>query len=128
MSVAQIQVITGPTRRRSWSLERKRDLVAAAFAPGAVVTEVARQADVSSTLLYRWRRDFRADAGGFAEMVVASAAPRGSGATGAAVEIEFIGAAHVRIPPATPPALAVAVGKALARRGPARRSPTGEGG
>ena len=99
--MAQIQVITGPTRRRLWSLEQKEALVATAFAPGAVVTDVARQADVSSTLLYRWRRDLRASAGGFAEMVAAPTAARGSGATGATIETEFVGAAHMRIYHAT---------------------------
>ena len=114
--MAQVQVITGPTRYRSWSEEEKRALVAAAFAPGAVVTDVARQADVSASLLYRWRRDFRAASNGFAEVVVATAGSNSSDRTGAAIEIEFPGTARVRIPPSTPPALAVAVVKALARR------------
>ena len=65
--MAQVQVITGPTRYRSWSDERKQELVAAAFAPGAVVTDVAREADVSASLLYRWRRDFGAAVGDFAD-------------------------------------------------------------
>jgi transposase len=114
--MAQVQVITGPTRYRSWSEDQKRALVAAAFAPGSVVTDVARQADVSASLLYRWRRDFRAAADGFAEVVVAPAAPGGTSPGEAAIEIEFPGAARVRIPPSTPPILAVAVVKALARR------------
>ncbi len=114
--MAQVQVITGPTRYRSWSEDQKRALVAAAFAPGAVVTDVARQADVSASLLYRWRRDFRAASNGFAEVVVATAGSNSGDRTGAAIEIEFPGAARVRIPPSTPPALAVAVVKALARR------------
>lgn len=112
--MAQVQVITGPARYRSWSQERKRALVAAAFAPGAVVTDVARQADVSASLLYRWRRDFHVGSSGFAEVVVA--ATGGAGSSVSAIEIEFPGAARVRIPPSTPPALAVAVAKALARR------------
>lgn len=48
--MAQVHVITGPTRYRSWSEEQKRALVTAAFAPGAVVTDVARQADVSAKM------------------------------------------------------------------------------
>ncbi len=51
-------------------LEEKRALVAAAFAPGAVVSEVARQADVCASLIYRWRRELEAP-GGFAEVIVA---------------------------------------------------------
>ena len=114
--MAQVQVITGPARYRSWSDEQKQALVAAAFAPGAVVTDVARQADVSASLLYRWRRDFRAAAGGFAEVVVATTGSSAGDRTGSAIEIEFPGTARVQIPPSTPPALAVAVVKALARR------------
>ena len=114
--MAQVQVITGPTRYRSWSDEQKQALVAAAFAPGAVVTDVAQRADVSASLLYRWRRDFRAATGGFAEVVVAAAGSSAGDRSSPAIEIEFPGAARVRIPPSTPPTLAVAVVKALARR------------
>jgi len=111
--MAQVHVITGPTRYRSWSEEQKRALVAAAFAPGATVTEVARQADVSSSLLYRWRRDFCAATEGFAEVVVAPPASRGIADPAPVIEIEFSGRARIRIPPSTPPSLAVAVIKAL---------------
>lgn len=38
--MAQVHVITGVERRRRWSPDQKRTLVAAAFAPGAVVAEV----------------------------------------------------------------------------------------
>jgi transposase len=44
--MAKYQLLSGPERRRRWSEEQKRALVAAAFAPGAVVAEVARRADV----------------------------------------------------------------------------------
>ena len=54
--MAQIHIMTGPERRRPWSDEQKRTIVAAAFAPGAVVAEVARHADVHPSLIYRWRR------------------------------------------------------------------------
>lgn len=113
--MAQVHVITGPTRYRSWSEDQKRALVAAAFAPGATVTEVARQADVSASLLYRWRRDFRAATEGFAEVVVVPPASGGIADPATAIEIEFPGRARIRIPPSTPPALAVAVIKALSR-------------
>jgi len=56
VQMAQIHVLTGPERRRRFSLEEKRRLVGAAFAPGAVVSEVARRADVCASLIYRWRR------------------------------------------------------------------------
>jgi transposase-like protein len=38
-----------------------------------VVRDVARQADVTSSLIYRWRRDLRAAANGFARVLVAPA-------------------------------------------------------
>ena len=69
--MAQIHVLTGPERRRRFSLEEKRRLVGAAFAPGAVVSEVARRADVCASLIYRWRRELGQAPGGFAELIVA---------------------------------------------------------
>jgi transposase len=44
--MVRYQLISGPERRRRWSEEQKRAVVVAAFAPGAVVTEVARRADI----------------------------------------------------------------------------------
>ena len=67
--MAEVQVITGPERRRRWSVDEKRAIVAAAGVPGAVVRAVARRADVSPSLIYRWRREFRTEGAGFAEMV-----------------------------------------------------------
>jgi transposase len=51
--MAQVQVITGIARRRRWSQDQKRAIVAAAFAPGASVAEVARQADLCPGQIYR---------------------------------------------------------------------------
>jgi transposase len=68
--MAQVQILTGPERRRFWSDEQKRAIVAAAFAPGAVVSHVARQLDINTGLIYRWRQEQRAEPPGFAEVVV----------------------------------------------------------
>ena len=46
--MARVEVITGPERRRRWSEEQKRAIVAASLAPGAVISEVARRADVGA--------------------------------------------------------------------------------
>ena len=51
--MGQVHILTGPVRRRVWRPEEKAALVEAAFAPGAVVSEVARRADVNASLLYR---------------------------------------------------------------------------
>lgn len=37
--MAKFEVITGPERRRRWSEDQKRAIVAESFAPGAVVAE-----------------------------------------------------------------------------------------
>src|SRR5690349_12199437 len=44
--MARVEVITGPERRRCWSAEQKRAIVAESLAPGAVVTEIARRAEI----------------------------------------------------------------------------------
>ena len=110
-----VEILAGPERRRRWSVEQKREIVAAAFGPGAVVRDVARRADVTPSLIYRWRRDLRA-ATGFAQVVVAPGGDRVVMPSAAAIEIEFSGSSRVRIAASVPPALAAAVVAALARR------------
>jgi transposase len=119
--MARVEVITGPERRRRWSEEQKRAIVAASFAPGAVVCEVARRADVSAGQIYRWRQELRAVSAGFAQVLIASAespdqATHEVDCAERAIEVEFAGKARVRIPSSVPPELAAAVVKALARR------------
>ena len=138
--MAQVHVLTGPERRRRFSLEEKRRLVGAAFAPGAVVSEVARQADVCASLIHRWRRELGQVPGGFAEVIVApmirsggdggddlrclSASPpvdatrpaAVDAAAAPAIEIELSGSSRVRIPASISPDLAAAVIEALLRR------------
>ena len=109
--MAQVHVITGVERRRRWSIDQKRAIVAAAFSPGAVVTDVARQADVSGSLIYRWRRELAAERTGFAEVVMLPdrTAP-------AVIEVELADRARIRIPASIPPELAAAVVTALVQR------------
>jgi transposase-like protein len=54
--MARVEVITGPERRRRWSAEQKRVIVAESLAPGAVVTEIARRLEIRPGQIYRWRR------------------------------------------------------------------------
>lgn len=137
--MAQVDVLTGPERRRRFSFEQKRAMVAAAFATGAVVADVARRADVCSSLIYRWRRELGGRSG-FAEVVVTpvgdgyggdggsgerrclsapspvEAARPKAGDAAAAMEIELSGGSRVRIPGSISPELAAAVIAALRRR------------
>lgn len=52
-------VISGSERRRRWSAAEREEIVLASITPGAVIAEVARRFDVSTSLIYRWRRDAR---------------------------------------------------------------------
>jgi transposase len=117
--MAKFELLSGPERRRRWSEEQKRAVVAAAFAPGAVVADVARRTDVRPGQIYRWRQELGGGGGGFAAVVVtadAECGPSMAPRTGEAIEIEFSGVACLRIPPSTPPGLAVAVVRTLVGR------------
>jgi transposase len=143
-SMAQVHVLTHPERRRRFSIGQKRAIVAAAFAPGAIVSDVARQADVCTSLIYRWRREIEGpcvfaevmvapvvdtrsghsredggDEGGGVPAIPTAEAARSGAAEGSslpAIEIEFSGASRVRIPASVPADLAAAVIAALRRR------------
>ena len=56
MSKNRIEVITSVERRRRWSAAEKSRLIAALGEPGAAASEIARDAGVDVSLLYRWRR------------------------------------------------------------------------
>ena len=114
--MSQVHVIAGIERRRRWSDDQKWAIVAAAFSPGAVVADVARQADVSSGLIYRWRRDLRACSAGFAAVVVSPNLPAVTEAPAPVIEVAVGDGARVRLPVSVSPALAAAVVKALVGR------------
>ena len=52
----RVEVITRGERRRVWSVEQKREIVAESLGPDLTPTEVARKYGISSGLLYNWRR------------------------------------------------------------------------
>lgn len=112
--MSRVEVLSGPERRRRWSADQKRTMVAEAFAPGASVCEVARRVDVVPGQIYRWRHELRAAAPGFAEVVVS---PEPSARLAVpALEIEFGRDIRVRIAASAPKELASAVIEALAAR------------
>jgi transposase len=56
----RVDIRVGVGRRRRWSDEAKGRIVAESYAPGAVVSEVARRHDISPQHLFMWRKAARA--------------------------------------------------------------------
>ena len=76
------EVLTGPERRRRWSLEEKLRILAQSVAPGSSATLVCRLHGISSGQLYTWRRQFRTgELTGFAPVRLASPVEEFLGAT-----------------------------------------------
>ena len=73
--MAQITLLTGRERRRRWSDDERRRILTAAFTPGAVVATISRQFEVSTSLIYKWRRQAMAAEPGAAARVGAAFAP-----------------------------------------------------
>ena len=88
----------------------------AGLCAGRTVCEVARRVDVVPGQIYRWRRDLRSAAAGFAEVVVAPGPEERPPAGAAALEIEFGHDVRVRIGATAPKELASAIIKALVAR------------
>ncbi len=66
------EVLTGPERRRRWSVEEKLRILAQSVAPGSSVMLVCRMHGISSGQLYTWRRQFRTgELTGFAPVTLA---------------------------------------------------------
>jgi transposase-like protein len=91
----KVEVITGPERRRRWSAEQKRAIVAASLAPGAVVTEIARRAEICPGQIYRWRREIGVG-NGFTQVLIA---PVGDGAGCPATPADWVGACAASLAP-----------------------------
>jgi transposase len=90
-------------------------LLPRAWAPGAVVREIARRAEIGTGQIYRWRRELGAGKG-FAQVVIAPVGDDARCPAAPAIEIEFAGKARMRIPASIPAGLAAAVVKALSGR------------
>ena len=112
--MSQITLLTGPERRRRWRDEEKLAILDEAFAPGACVSEVARRWDISSGLIYVWRRNARAQTGepAFVEAVVADAGPMPVPGGDPVIRVE-LSTARVSITAAASPGLVGAVLRAL---------------
>ena len=114
--MTQMTLLTGPERRRRWSSDDRGRILEASFAPGAVVADVARRFDVSTSLIYKWRRACLAEAAGpaFAPAVLVDAPEPAAGrAQAPAILIELPGGARVSVAASAPTALVAATLQAL---------------
>lgn len=107
--MGQVTIMSGVERRRTWTDEQKRALVAAISQPGANVADIARQADLRPGQIYRWRRQMLGETTGFAQLV---AEPERSAPSACAVVVE-LDRAVVRISANASPTLAAAVLRSL---------------
>jgi transposase len=128
--MSRMTVLTGPERRRRWSDGERLKIMAEAFSPGACVSEVARRHDVSTALIYGWRRKLRRELSASAPSTLLATSPSTMVGTSfaeavltdepapevpescAAIVIDLPGGGRVSIAASTPPALAAAL-KAL---------------
>lgn len=53
-----MEVLTGPERRRRWSVEEKLAMVRESLEPGKTVSMVARQHGVNANQLFHWRKQY----------------------------------------------------------------------
>jgi transposase len=104
----RLEVITRGERRRRWSLEEKRAIVAESLAPNASLMAVARRHGIGTGLLYAWRHQLlgrrSGEAACFARVELVSEPRRLSGPDTAAsakasglIEIVLPGGATVRV-------------------------------
>lgn len=118
--MGQVAVFSGAERRRRWSDDQKLAIVSEAFSPGACVAEVARRRDVSTSLLYDWRRKLMAPAGegceplmDFAEAVVVDEQAAGLATATPAAIIDLPRGRRVTLFASATPALVSAVMRGL---------------
>ena len=111
----QITLLTGPERRRRWSEDERRRILAAAFAPGAIVVNVARQFEVSTSLIYKWRQQALAGQPGaaFAPAVILPAASIATPPDAAAIMVDLPNGVRLRIGSDASAALVTATLRAL---------------
>jgi len=103
----RIEVITRGERRRRWSIEEKREIVAESLRPGTKPSEVIRKHGISSGQLYAWRQqltrrlgsDLRQPAANFARVDVIVAQRQERAAPMADATTAAVTAAPLNAPP-----------------------------
>ena len=111
----RVEVLTGPGRRRKWSVDDKARIVEETLRPGTVVADVARRWQVSSQQVFTWRREMRRGAAALQDFVpivaeLPTAVPERSAAP--LIEVQLAGAV-LRVMPGTDGALLTTVLRAI---------------
>ena len=112
--MSQMSVVMGPERRRRWRPEEKLAVVAEAFAPGAIVSDVSRRLGVATSLIYTWRRQAMSSPG-FVPAVISDVveARRPPLSTAPVIVVELGGGARVSIGASASASLVTAALRAL---------------
>jgi transposase-like protein len=124
-----MEIILGQARRH-WSEDEKRALVVETFVAGQTVNAVARRHNISRSMLFGWRKQYRevlkctappTTAIGFTPVTIAGAEqseppPAALPVPAPLIELEFGRNVRLRISGAIDPDLVTAVMKALPRR------------
>lgn len=113
--MSPMTIMMGPERRRRWSDYDRHRILAAAFSPGAVVVDVARQNDVATSMIYKWRDEARkrqAAPAGFAPVVL-SGLPTSAAARAGSITVELSCGVRVDIGADASAALVTATLRAL---------------
>ena len=108
-------------KRRRWSADFKRELVAATLEPGSSVSVVARRHDINANQLFKWRRELGAASPVPGALVPVEVAPAAAGSQlieagppahtrsePGRIEIVLSGGVRVRIEGAADPAVVTA--------------------
>ena len=116
-----VEVITSVQRRRRWPRAAKERIVAAALAPGAVASEVAGEAGIYTSQLYRWRRELCVQTAAPAAFRPVAVLPELASSSSASsppvgvIEIELPTGGRMRITGVVPAATVSALMKALTK-------------
>ncbi len=112
--MSHMTLLTGPERRRRWNDDIREQILAEAFSPGATVADVARRFQVSTSLIYKWRRSSLVPPMGFAPALLVEGVGRsGAEGSGFAIVVELPGGARVSLAANAPATLVAATLKGL---------------
>ena len=124
--MTQVTVLTGRDRRRKWGLDDRHRILTMAFAPGAVIADIARQFDIASSMIYKWRRQALTTQKviGFAPAVITEdlaalpsapsvPSPLASASASAAITVEYPSGVRLKIEASASAALVTAALRAL---------------